>query len=423
MPKLTKTYVEKLNTPGWYRDSEIKGFCVRVRKARDGRISRTYAVNARPKKNTNAVTVTIGTHGVITTENARIEALKILATFAQGDNPNLEIEAAKLAVRKDEEQREILSDFQRITLSDLLYEYLKTHQLRERTAKDYERLTKRCLVEWLHKPITQITRDMVQEKHLCLSADHPPQANYTMRILRALFSYAIAVYEDADGKPLLTLNPVDRLKHARLWNRVKRRQRIIKPAQLEAWYKAVKSSPRQDCSDILLVEIFTGLRHGEAVSLRWEDVDFEHGTVTARDTKNHTDHMIPMSHQLQAILEERFLVSGNQTFLFPGQGKDGHITDFREWVQWVAQESRIEFTEHDLRRTFETIAESLDISYYTLKRLLNHKTGNDPTAGYIITGAERMREAAQQIADYMSQHMGIETQAIRPTVIAIRKQA
>jgi len=34
--------------------------------------------------------------------------------------------------------------------------------------------------------------------------------------------------------------------------------------------------------------------------------------------------------------------------------------------------SNVVFTLHDLRRTFATVAEGLDIAGYTLKRLLNH---------------------------------------------------
>ena len=43
-------------------------------------------------------------------------------------------------------------------------------------------------------------------------------------------------------------------------------------------------------------------------------------------------------------------------------------------------------------RVYITIAESLDnISAYTLKRLLNHKSSNDVTCGYIILDIERLR--------------------------------
>lgn len=52
-----------------------------------------------------------------------------------------------------------------------------------------------------------------------------------------------------------------------------------------------------------------------------------------------------------------------------------------------------------LRRTFITIAESLDIPVYALKRLLNHKMTQDVTAGYIIMDVERLRKPMQQITD------------------------
>jgi hypothetical protein len=53
-----------------------------------------------------------------------------------------------------------------------------------------------------------------------------------------------------------------------------------------------------------------------------------------------------------------------------------------------------------LRRTFETLAESLDLSRYALKSLLNHKQDKrDVTAGYIILEAERLRDPMQKITD------------------------
>ena len=65
----------------------------------------------------------------------------------------------------------------------------------------------------------------------------------------------------------------------------------------------------------------------------------------------------------------------------------------------VTEASGINFTVHDLRRTFITIAESLDISAYAVKRLVNHKMNNDVTAGYIIADVERLRKPMQLITD------------------------
>ena len=57
------------------------------------------------------------------------------------------------------------------------------------------------------------------------------------------------------------------------------------------------------------------------------------------------------------------------------EGSD--ITEQRKQMANVIQESGVTFTIHDLRRTFITIAESQDISAYSLKHLLNHKMNND----------------------------------------------
>jgi len=65
----------------------------------------------------------------------------------------------------------------------------------------------------------------------------------------------------------------------------------------------------------------------------------------------------------------------------------------------------VQFTVHDLRRTFITTAESLNISAYALKRLLNHSTENDVTSGYLVIDVERLRKPMQQISDYFLKQM------------------
>lgn len=73
----------------------------------------------------------------------------------------------------------------------------------------------------------------------------------------------------------------------------------------------------------------------------------------------------------------------------------------------VTKSSGVHFTIHDLRRTFITIAESLDIPAYALKRLMNHKMSNDVTAGYIIVDVERLRKPMQLITDYILKCMEV----------------
>ena len=77
--------------------------------------------------------------------------------------------------------------------------------------------------------------------------------------------------------------------------------------------------------------------------------------------------------------------------------------------------SGVPFALHDLRRTFATIAESLDISTYAVKRLLNHSVDqNDVTSGYIVTDVERLRKPMQQIDNFILAAAG-ELQTEQPS--------
>jgi hypothetical protein len=46
-----------------------------------------------------------------------------------------------------------------------------------------------------------------------------------------------------------------------------------------------------------------------------------------------------------------------------------------------------------------------------VKRLVNHSTGNDVTAGYVVMDVERLREPMQKITDYILRTVGIKRSA------------
>lgn len=54
-------------------------------------------------------------------------------------------------------------------------------------------------------------------------------------------------------------------------------------------------------------------------------------------------------------------------------GRGDEIGHLRHSLEDIAKASGIKFMVHELRRTFATLAETLDIPSYALKRLMNHK--------------------------------------------------
>ncbi|VTL97867.1 Uncharacterised protein [Pseudomonas aeruginosa] len=61
----------------------------------------------------------------------------------------------------------------------------------------------------------------------------------------------------------------------------------------------------------------------------------------------------------------------------------------------------MKFTVHGLRNTFITVAESLDVSPYAIKMLVNHSLPDkgDVTGGYMSIELERLRGPMQEITD------------------------
>src|SRR5699024_749910 len=78
-----------------------------------------------------------------------------------------------------------------------------------------------------------------------------------------------------------------------------------------------------------------------------------------------------------------------------------YITEPRPQMKHVVMESGVGFHLHDLRRTFITIAERLDLSASVLSRLANHQLGHPLTRDSLVSDIERLRAPKQKITDYI----------------------
>jgi integrase len=149
-------------------------------------------------------------------------------------------------------------------------------------------------------------------------------------------------------------------------------------------------------------------------------VDLVGKTLTVYDTKNRQDHTLPLSDYLFDMLQARYANRVN-AYVFPAASGDSHMRTSHTAISKVIAASGVSFTPHDLRRTFATVADSLDIPGYAVKALLNHKT-SDVTAGYIVTDVERLRSPMQRIEDYMLTTAGLRNSAeVMPMPAVVNK--
>lgn len=235
-----------------------------------------------------------------------------------------------------------------------------------------------------------------------------------MRLSRAIYNFAIYQYQTEDGVNIISVNPVKFLSHARSWYRIERKQTIVKQHQLADWYKGVAALSEQYpydqaalWQDYFMLILLTGLRRTEAASLRWSNIDLKGRAITLLDTKNRGTHVLPMSDYLAELFERRSQYVQSE-YVFPATIGAGHIVEPRKTMLKVIELSGVDFTLHDLRRTFITTAESLDISAYSLKRLLNHRNSSDVTAGYLVIDVKHLRKLMQQITEVLLKYMRVK---------------
>ncbi len=399
--KLTQSSVAEIEpVPGrqllvW--DTELRGFGLRISAGG----AKSYIMQRRIGKATRRIT--IGRADDIKAEAARRKALAVASQFAEGIDPV--IEKRRIAAQK-------------VTLGDAFDEYIAAPKKKgggrgaskkALTIRDISKHKVR-FSDWLDLPLRDITGAMVKQRHAEIAVTSPAQANLAMRYLRAALNHAIA--DSDEDEPILKHNPVDRLNRLNQWAQVKAAKGHIPNDRIAEWVAAVQTGllglkHDNELRDALLFLLLTGARLAEVLgsladdypALRWADVDLKKRLVVFRDTKNRTDHELPLGEALAKLLANRKKVAGPVHVFSDADGNSP--TDLRSAYHRISKATGINVTAHDLRRTFATAASRLDISAYKLKRLTNHISGGDVTAGYVQVTTEDLRDAMQRIEDYL----------------------
>lgn len=373
--RFTKRAVDALSHPDkgqvLYRDELLRGLGVRV-----GAKSKVYYVEGQVAGRTRRVT--IGRADAVSVDDARKRALGILSDMAAGTDPNAE-------------KRRVAQES--VTLGQSFDRFFTTRStLADSTVESYQRTMNLYLKDWRRTSITSISRQTVLKRHQRIAKVHGEvTANNVMRHLRSVYNVTAAAHDEFPP------NPVNILTQARAWYPERRRRGAVAAHDLALWWAAVMDEPDYS-RDVLLIALFTGMRRNEIVSLRWEHIDLKARALHIPRTKNGDPLNLPLSDYLVNLLAERRQNSGRSEWVFPSTSRKGHIVETKKFTARVSDRSGVTFTMHDLRRTFITIAESLDIPHYALKRLLNHRLSGDVTAGYIVSDLERLRGPVSLVA-------------------------
>lgn len=309
----------------------------------------------------------IARHGVIFPDAAREEARKILLGMSRGISP----------AKRDNK-----------TLLDLINAYIETRTsgqgrvIKKKTADGYAWLRDVVWCDWHGKPARHVSEEFVISAHAKITKDRGPVcANNALRLLRATMNFS-------DIVPC----PVNVLSRKSLWNPEKKRKGFIKKFGVAAWIEQAELLDGW-MKGALLMLLFLGLRKNEVLTLRQSQIVDRCVVLSEGDTKNSDEHIVPIGPYLWERIKP--LLDGSEFVFQSRRSEVGHIVDVRKALERLGED----VTVHDLRRTFVSHLNALEPapSKYTIKRLMNHRSREDVTDGYIQIETETLRNVITRL--------------------------
>ena len=181
-----------------------------------------------------------------------------------------------------------------------------------------------------------------------------------VRNIRATFN---TIFEDAMRDEIIDKNPISRVKTPRL-DKIE-----VKSFSLEEM-KLIIATAKGEMKAFTALGFFTGLRSGEMIGLRWEDVDFtkkeihikrtiKMGEISTPKTKNSVRTIDILDNLLPYLQEQYKLTSKKKSYVFLNKD-DEHYYDIKRIrnTKWknLLKECKIEYrTIYQMRHTFATV--------------------------------------------------------------------
>jgi integrase len=370
---------------------------------------------------------TIGRHGSPwTPDTARDEAQRLLGQVASGSDPAADKRAKRVSA----------------TVSELCHLYLadieagRTLTRRRKPKKESTLATDRGRIERHIKPllgtlkVASVTREDIEGFLHDVSAGKTARktrtnkkrglanvrggigtASRTVGLLGSIFTYAVRRRMRADNPVHGVTRPADG-----------RRDRRLSEAEYATFGKALRQAEEANvwpaAVEATRFLALTGWRRGEALQLRWDEIDLARRTATLADTKTGLS-VRPLSHAACEVLES---LTRTGQLVFPATRGPRPMAGFPKLWMRIAKFADLstEITPHTLRHSFASLAADLGYSEPTIAAPIGHK-GHSITSRYVHTADAVLLAAADEVANRTADLMG-DTQAVCQ-VIELPKRA
>lgn len=397
MAKLTKRTIDAArpdptrDTFLW--DDDLHGFGLRTTRAG----VKSYVIQYR-NRDGRSRRMTFAAVGTLTPDEAREEARQKLARVVQGGDPAEEKSSRHNAP----------------TVKDLAERFDREHvavKVKSSTAYTYRRLVKDFILSALGTmPVAGVTGKDVDALHHRLSKT-PRQANQTIAVLSKMFALAeMWTWRQEHSNPC---------RHVQKFTENKR-QRYLSAVELTRLGQTLATmETKGDLTSytalLFRLLLLTGMRLGEALTLRWEHVNDVLGIVNLSDSK--TGAKVVVLGAAARDLLKHAPKEGGSPWVITGGRRDAkgdwtHVSNPSKAWQRVKKKASThedglpdvdikDVTIHDLRHSFASLGAGGGLGLPVLGALLGHATPA-MTARYAHIANDPLRLAADRVSGEMA---------------------
>ena len=267
-----------------------------------------------------------------------------------------------------------------------------------------EKLTSLDLQKFYKKLLAQGRVDRVEAK-----GQPKGLSAKTVRNIHQILSSALKL---AQEQRLILTNPAEgcalpRVEHQEM--------KTLTTVQLASFFREARES---GVFELYYLELATGLRRGELLGLKWEDIDLERGNLRVRrqvsringevveaplKTKN-AYRTLPLAEDTVSVLREQRRKVGNSPWVFPspngGPISPDSVLHMLHRVLKRAGLPKVRF--HDLRHTFATLALQNGVDVKTVSGMLGHFSAGFTLDTYAHITSAAQRQAAQTMGSVLA---------------------
>ncbi len=281
------------------------------------------------------------------------------------------------------------------------FETYKAGNLKPTTCKGYISNMERHLYPFFgDRRLDEITTDLIQQ----FLNEKASLARSTVHTMFVLFGEVMAsACEDK-------LIPSDPSKSKRLVipSKGKMVREALTPEQIKSIIKGIATELKDDDERrMLALFLFTGMRRGEVLGLKWEDIDFDrklihversvtyaHNQPEIGDTKTHSGkRSIPLDERLDAFLRPY----GAAGFVLGGEAPLTNMV-FRRLYKRIGEKINLYgATPHVFRHSYITTLAKADVDLKTIQRISGHANITTTLNIYTHTREEEIQKAGAKV--------------------------